>query len=201
MIVSEKELIEAASRGDAAAFSELYRRCRDRVYDFAYRMLGGESVAEDVTHEAFLVLIEHPERYRTERGSVLTFLCAVARNHSLHHLRSHQRQAAGPIDDLVEEHDWASPDPLAGLLERELAAHVEAAIAALPPEHREVIILREYEELSYEEIAAVTDSTLNLVKVRLHRARRALAKHLERYLISDGDGHVAQSVRLRNAVK
>jgi RNA polymerase sigma-70 factor (ECF subfamily) len=78
---SDQELLAAAARGDQAAFSQLYQRYRNRVYGFAYRMLGAQAVAEDVTHEAFLLLIRQPERYQAARGSLLTFLCAVARNH------------------------------------------------------------------------------------------------------------------------
>jgi len=77
----------------------IYRRHRDRVYGFAYRMLNSQSIAEDVTHEAFLVLIEHPERYQEERGSMLTFLCSVARNHIMHHFRRNGHEAQEMSDD------------------------------------------------------------------------------------------------------
>ena len=98
-------------------------------------MLGAQAVAEDVTHEAFLLLIRQPERYQAERGSLLTFLCAVARDHIFQHLRHQERYAPEPVET-SGECEWAcamgSFDPLTGLLERELAAQVEAALAALP---------------------------------------------------------------------
>jgi RNA polymerase sigma factor (sigma-70 family) len=78
--LADQELLAEAARGDQAAFSQLYQRYRNRVYGFAYRMLGAQEAAEDVTHEAFLLLIREPERYQAARGSLLTFLCAVARN-------------------------------------------------------------------------------------------------------------------------
>ena len=181
-------MIRAATEGDAAAFSEIYDLNRDRVYGFAYRMLGAQSIAEDVTHEAFLVLIEHPERYRPERGSVLTFLCAVARNRIMNHFRRNgyklTDKACGAID-LAEQRDETERDPLSDLLNRELTARVNASIARLPPLQREVIVLREFQELSYEEIANVTGTEVNVVRARLHRARQSLAQRLTPYIIAD----------------
>ena len=183
--LADQELLAAAARGDQAAFSQLYQRYRNRVYGFAYRMLGAQESAEDVTHEAFLVLIRQPERYQAERGSLLTFLCAVARNHIYQHLRHQERYAPEPVetsDEYEEAGVRYSFDPLNDLLERELAAVVEAALAKLPVAQREAVTLREYQELSYEEIATVIGADTNVVKARLYRARQALAKRLAPYL-------------------
>jgi RNA polymerase sigma factor (sigma-70 family) len=144
---ADQELLASAARGDQAAFSQLYQRYRNRVYGFAYRMLGTQEAAEDVTHEAFLLLIRQPERYQAARGSLLTFLCAVARNHIFQHLRRQGRYEPEQVDT-SGEYDEAgarrSFDPLSDLLERELAAQVEAALARLPVTQREAIVLREY---------------------------------------------------------
>jgi len=183
--LADQELLAAAARGDQAAFSQLYQRYRNRVYGFAYRMLGTQESAEDVTHEAFLLLIRQPERYQAERGSLLTFLCAVARNHIYQHLRHQERYAPEPVetsDEYEEAGVRYSFDPLNDLLERELAAVVEAALAKLPVAQREAVTLREYQELSYEEIATVIGEDTNVVKARLYRARQALAKRLAPYL-------------------
>ena len=185
----DRELIAAAMRGDELAFSQVYWCYRDRVYNFAYRMLAKRSVAEDVTHEAFLALIQHPERYRPERSSLLTYLCAIARNHIFNYLRRWENQMAEPIETLAEFAAPASSEqnPLTDLLRCELAAKVEAAIGALPPLLREVVVLREYQGLSYEEMTMVIGADMNVVKVRLHRARQALARQLTAYLVVDGD--------------
>ncbi|MGH9853399.1 MAG: RNA polymerase sigma factor, partial [Blastocatellia bacterium] len=120
--------------------------------------------------------------------SLLTFLCAVARNHIFQHLRRQERYAPEPVETLSE---WDEPgaalsfDPLTGLLERELAAQVEAALATLPVAQREALVLREYQELSYEEIATVIGADLNVVKARLYRARQSLAKRLAPYLSAE----------------
>jgi RNA polymerase sigma-70 factor, ECF subfamily len=183
--LADQELLAAAARGDQAAFSRLYQRYRNRVYGFAYRMLGTQEVAEDVTHEAFLLLIRQPERYQAGRGSLLTFLCAVARNHIYQHLRRQERYAPERVetsDEYEEAGARHSFDPLSDLLERELAEQVEAALAELPVTQREAVTLREYQELSYEEIATVVGADTNVVKARLYRARQALAKRLAPYL-------------------
>jgi RNA polymerase sigma-70 factor (ECF subfamily) len=184
----ELEWARAASLGDAAAFSQLYAAHRDRVYGFAFRMLGAQAVAEDITHDTFLVLIEHPERYRPERGSVLTFLCAVARNQVMNHFRRNSyelKDNGGSAFDFTERKDEMERDPLAAVLDQELAERVDASIAQLPPLQREVIVLREFQELSYEEIAIVTGTEVNIVRARLHRARQSLAGRLASYINAD----------------
>jgi RNA polymerase sigma-70 factor (ECF subfamily) len=183
---NEQNLIEKISRGDEAAFSEIYRIYRDRVYGFVYRMTINQAVAEDITHEVFVVLIENPKRFQAERGKLLTFLCAVARNLVMNHLRRKHNRDVGfdEFENFDAPEDEARSNPLADLLNQELAARIEIAIAALPPLQREVIILREFEELSYEEIARVTEAELSAVKTRLHRARQTLAEGLSAYVAS-----------------
>jgi RNA polymerase sigma-70 factor (ECF subfamily) len=187
----EIELMRAAERGDAAAFSRLYHTHRDRVYGFVYRMTGAQAVAEDITHDTFLVLIEHPEKYRRERASLLTFLCAVARNNVMNYFRRNNYELkdsdnsssnGGGSCDYAERKDEAARDPLSALLDRELAERVDASIAELPPLQREVLVLREFQELSYEEIATVTGAEVNVVRSRLHRARQSLAQRLAVYV-------------------
>jgi RNA polymerase sigma-70 factor (ECF subfamily) len=190
--LADQELLAAAARGDQAAFSQLYQRYRNRVYGFAYRMLGTQESAEDVTHEAFLLLIRQPEVYQAGRGSLITFLCAVARNHIFQHLRRQERYApelAETSDEYGETGAGRAFDPLSDLLERELAAQVETALARLPVAQREAIVLREYQELSYEEIATIIGADTNVVKARLYRARQALAKRLAPYLSAKTTPH------------
>ena len=182
-------LVERIRQGDAESFSRLYERYRDRVYGFSYRMLGIQSTAEDVTHEVFLVLIQSPEKYEAERGSMLTFLCTIARNYILNQFRRRSYEVEDSFDEkelaLIRDEDEA--DPLSSLIERELTAKIDEYIALLPPLQREVIILRKFQELSYFEISLVTGTDVNVVKARLHRGRQSLAKNLARYMISEGE--------------
>jgi len=182
---SEANLIKELARGDESAFGEIYGLYRNRVYGFVYRMTANQTTAEDLTHETFIILIEHPERYLAERGSLLTFLCAVARNLVMNYLRRKHNGDVG-FDDFeyfdAPEDETRKNNPLVDLLDKELAAQVDACIAALPPLQREVIVLRQFQELSYEEIASVTEAGLSAVKARLHRARQTLARQLAAYV-------------------
>jgi len=185
-------VIERIKKGDAESFTCLYERYRDRVYGFAYRMLGVQSTAEDVTQEVFLVIIQHPEKYQPARGSMLTFLCSIARNNILNRFR---RPSYGVEDNFDEDEldlirDDYEANPLSSLLEQELTEKVDECIALLPPLQREVIVLRKFQELSYQEISIVTGAELNVVKARLHRARQSLAKNLASYInLKGGDCH------------
>jgi RNA polymerase sigma-70 factor (ECF subfamily) len=185
----EANLIEKIAQGDESAFNEIYRCYRNRVYGFIYRMTSNRAVAEDITHEVFVVLIENPRRYQTERGSLLTFLCAIARNHVMNYLRRKHNLDVGfdEFENFDTLEDETKGNPLADLLNQELAARIDTCITALPPLQREVIILREFQELSYEEIARVTEAELSAVKTRLHRARQTLARQLAAYVTSPKD--------------
>jgi RNA polymerase sigma-70 factor (ECF subfamily) len=175
--------------GDAEAFSRVYGVYRNRVYGFAYRMVGNQSTAEDITQEAFMVLIKNPGQYRQERGSMLTFLCAVARNQILKYFRHQGYKIEDSIDEhnLVLQNDEGTGDPLLNLLDRELTEKVNDSIEMLPALQREVLVLREFQDLSYEEISIVTGVEVNVVKARLHRARQSAAKRLAPYMISKGE--------------
>ena len=180
----DSEELEAAAGGDEEAFARLYRLYCNQVHGFAYRMLGTQAAAEDVTHEAFMVLIEHPERYDAERGSVLTFLCAVARNQIFKHFRRRgcELEDFSSEEDICLVRDEDRPDPLTVLLDRELAEKVNESIALLPTLQREAVVLREFQEMTYDEISAVTGAEVNVVKARLYRARRSLIGHLSSYM-------------------
>ncbi len=182
------EEMQRIAEGDAEAFSRLYNLYRDRVFGFAFRMLGSQLIAEDVTQEAFLALIQHPERFRPELGSMITFLCAVARNRILNHFRKRGGEIEEFLDDdlqLIE--DESEPDPLAALLDREMGTKIREAVGLLPALQREVIVLREFQELSYEEISVVVGAEVGVVKARIYRARKSLGKRLAPYLVSKGE--------------
>lgn len=181
----DEKLIVKASEGDGAAFGKIYFLLRDPIYGFAFRMLGESSAAEDITQETFIFFIENPKKYQPERGSLLSFLCGFARNRIMHQLRKSGNRLeinAEDTDDYFEPRDEVGCDPLKVLLEHELEQKVGEALAELPLLQREVIILREMQELTYEEIAKITGDEVNAVKVRLYRARRNLARRIAPYL-------------------
>lgn len=174
---TDPELLAATLAGDEAAFLELYGRHHERVYRFAYRMTGSPDAARDVTQTCFVGLLQAPTRYDARRASLGTYLCAAARNLSLRHASRAWRERPLPHE---RERPAAEPSPEERLLEEERARLVREAVLALPPLHREALILAEYEELELGVIAEIVGAEVGAVKVRLHRARRKLRAALER---------------------
>jgi RNA polymerase sigma-70 factor (ECF subfamily) len=177
---TDAELLEATSNDDERAFLEIYRRHRDRVYRFAYRMTGSPEAARDVTQTCFASLLEAPRRFDARRASLGTYLCSAARNQSLRHARRTWRERT--LDGAPQVTTSRESGPLERLLEDERVRIVREAILALAPLHREVVILAEYEELDLATIATIVGAGTGAVKVRLHRARQKLRQALEGYL-------------------
>jgi RNA polymerase sigma-70 factor (ECF subfamily) len=169
---SDAALLAAAVGGAERAFVELYRRRRDDVYRFAYALTRSRSWAQDATQEVFLNVLENGNRFDPAKGSVRAWLVGCARHVVIDRLRSESRWA--------EE----APEPSAAcdaeqrVLKEQRLAHLHAAIARLPLEYRETLVLCELAELSYAEAAAALDCPLGTVRSRLHRARSLLAAEL-----------------------
>lgn len=181
--MTDERLLNRASRGDEAAFLQLYERHRDAVFRFAYRLLGSASLAEDVTHDCFLSLLRQPGKFDSSRAALRTYLLAAARNLSNKHFRHAGNEVT--IEELADEPRFPEgEEPLRQLLDEELSGEVQRAVAGLPPLQREALILFEYEELSLSQVALVVGADVGTVKARLHRARQRLKKVLAPYLSS-----------------
>jgi len=174
MTTDDRALIEAMREGDEFAFVSLYNRHKDQVYGFCLKMLLNEERAADVMQDTFLRVYENRERL-LDAGSFRSWLFTIARNQSLNVIRREKRQVSLEPKMREEASLKASQKPSAPLEKSEQVALVNQCLAQLKPDYREVIILREYQNLSYKEIAAVTRSTLSAVKSRLFKARRKLA--------------------------
>lgn len=146
---------------------EAFDRHHRAVFDFAYRLTGRADVAEDVTQECFLAFVRAPERFDAARGSVRTYLFAIAWNLALKRYRDH-----GSEEPLPEE--LAAREARSGI-------DVATAIAELPPLQRESLVLFQYEGCTLEEIATVAGVDVGTVKARLHRARERLRRRLAPY--------------------
>ncbi len=175
----EKALIEAFRAGDEFAFVTLYNRHKGAVYAFAAKMLVDRAAAEDVLQETFVRVYENRERL-DRPGSFKAWLFTIARNQCLNHLRKHRREVAFEVEPVAAE------TPLSRLAKSEQVALVNGVLEGLKPEYREVLVLREYQGLSYDEIAAVTRNTVSSVKSRLFKARRKLGAHLRPLLDPEG---------------
>jgi RNA polymerase sigma-70 factor (ECF subfamily) len=153
-----------------AEYRSAFREHKDAIYRFAWRLTGSPGTSEDIVQEVFLTLLRHPDRFNELRGSLRPFLLGIARNVALKRWREEHRW-----DALDDEQFLAEP---VDLVRGETAKAIEAAVQALPPLQREVLVLAEYEELSLAEIARAVDAELGTVKARLHRARENLRRML-----------------------
>jgi len=181
-------LMSLASAGDMAAFEQLVERHQRMVVGTVGRMLGTNSDAEDIAQQVFVRVWKNLKRYEP-RAKFTTWLLKITRNLVFNELRRRSRHPAVPLQSETDEEERplkdehaASPD--ATLLEHELQEAVDAAIAQLPETQRMAVVLRRYEELSYEEIAEALDQSVSAVKSLLFRARTELRESLKRYLSS-----------------
>jgi RNA polymerase sigma-70 factor (ECF subfamily) len=172
---SDEELLQAARRGDEDAFTSLYGRYQARIYRFALHMSGSSGVAEDVTQEVFLTVL-NSDGYDPSRGFVAAYLYGIARNQVLRHL--HRNESQVPMGEEAECVDTSAGDVLTDLARRETIARVREAVLGLPHRYREVVVLCELEEMDYSETAAVLGCAVGTVRSRLHRARRLLVRKL-----------------------
>lgn len=183
-------LLRKAVRGDQRAFTELMRRHQDRVYGLAWKLLRDRRDAEDATQEVFLKAYEHANRFKPT-GTVVAWLNRITTNHCLNRLRarSARKESPEPDPDLtsadpaaVESFQSASPTPLESLEEQELARRLQQALDALPENQRQVIILKRFGDLSYQEIAAQLGISVAAVDGLIKRARNNLKNALREYL-------------------
>jgi len=181
-------LMGLASAGDMAAFEQLVERHQRLVVGTVGRMLGTNSDAEDIAQQVFVRVWKNVKRYEP-RAKFTTWLLKITRNLVFNELRRRSRHPAVPLQSETDEEERPLKDenaisPDTTLLQHELQQAVDAAIAQLPETQRMAVILRRYEELSYEEIAEALDQSVSAVKSLLFRARTELRESLKRYLSS-----------------
>jgi RNA polymerase sigma-70 factor (ECF subfamily) len=180
---ADLELLKRISDGEEAAFVVLYRRWQGNVYRCALRISGTKLIAEDVTQEVFLVLMNGAPRFDPGRGSFASYVHGITRNHVLRRITRERIFAPFLDDEEVERTDSRdalrqSPDPLCDLTRKESVASLHQAILTLPLRYREVVVWCELEELSYAEAARVIGCPAGTVRSRLHRARSLLVNKL-----------------------
>lgn len=179
-------LMERIGGGDHAAFRKLVERHQNAVIGTVAKMLGNPSEAEDIAQQVFLRIWRHAKRYRPE-AKFTTYLYTITRNLVFNETRRRSRRKEVSSDEREENSNLsveASPDrqPDSELLQSELQQKVDEAIAALPEAQRMAVVLRRYEQLSYEEIATVLSLSVSAVKSLLFRARTSLRESLSGYL-------------------
>jgi RNA polymerase sigma-70 factor (ECF subfamily) len=190
----ERSLLRRLRDRDERAFRELIDEHRDRVFNITYRMLGNRAEAEDVAQEVFITVFKTIDSFR-EESKFSTWLYRVTVNHCKNRIKYLARRHDRDKDELDETSQQtngavtgapvraAQPDK--ALASAQMEKLLQEAIAALDPEQRQVVILRDVEDLSIEEICEITDLPDGTVKSRLHRARLVLRKRMQRHV--DGE--------------
>ena len=174
--------------GDTVAFEELVERHHRLVAGTVARMLGSNSEVEDIAQQVFVRVWKSAKRY-VPRAKFTTWLLKITRNLVFNELRRRSRHAHLPLQVEWEDEERPIKDdrataPDVSLLDQELQRAIESAIAQLPETQRMAVVLRRYDELSYEEIAEVLGQSVPAVKSLLFRARTELRTRLSRYLAS-----------------
>jgi RNA polymerase sigma-70 factor, ECF subfamily len=196
---SDEQLLQGMLSGSEEAFTALYRRRQANIYRFALQMSGSGSVAEEVTQEVFMILMNLGHRYEATRGSLLSYLYGIARNFVLRALEKdrlqvpleHDEEAGEPTPEAL----IVSTDPLGDLTRNERIESVRLAVLALPPHYREVVVLCDLHEMSYAEVASALGIAVGTVRSRLHRGHGLLVEKLRASGFTDSATSSIQSVR------
>ncbi len=177
--MNESQTIQAAQKGDLAAFNRLVMAYQGLAYNVAWRLMGNADAAADSTQEAFIKAFKSIKQYRGG-GSFKSWLLRIVSNTCYDQLRYNKRRPSESLEDDDFDSDYAphlidyAERPEEGVQRRELGDMLQRAIAQLPPEQRLVLILSDVEGFSYQEIVQTTELALGTVKSRLNRARRKL---------------------------
>lgn len=174
-MLHDDALVDACQSGDVKAFEMLVCKYQDRTVRMLYLLLGNRDDAQDVAQETFLKVFRSIRTFRRS-ASFSTWLHRVAINTAHNWMRSNRRGVETAITEDIWHSSLAQPEDL--LMERERLREVRSALLSLPAYYREIVILRHYDGLSYEEIAEVQQVPVGTVRSRLAKARSILKKRL-----------------------
>jgi RNA polymerase sigma-70 factor (ECF subfamily) len=185
--VPDETLVRRAQRGDMVAFEELVSRHRDKIYARAFSMMRNEEDAIDLSQEAWVKGWQRLKQFQGE-SSFVTWMTRIVINLCLDQLRKHKRQRAESIQQMEEDLGGVERqmpvltiNPTEGLERKELRARIDRALGQLSHEHRTVLILHEFEDLEYKEIAKRMQCSIGTVMSRLFYARRKMANLMASY--------------------
>jgi RNA polymerase sigma-70 factor (ECF subfamily) len=182
--INGAELVRRARAGDGAAWEEIVVGFSRRIFNLAYRFTSSIDAAEDLTQEVFIRIYKTLDQYDAKQGDLSNWLMRLARNLIIDDYRHRQRNPQNTMADDVDEHAYhlrsAGTSAHKELERRELAAQVQEGIDKLPSDLRTCVILRDIEEMTYQEIVDVLQIPEGTVKSRINRGRIELAKILRR---------------------
>jgi RNA polymerase sigma-70 factor (ECF subfamily) len=185
--VDDRELVEAARRGDRDAFRTLFDRYHRRAYALAYGVLRHQDDALDVVQDAFIKAHKYLDKFEGN-SSFYTWLYRIVMNLAIDHLRKHRRVKPVELDEARLDEAVAGEDSLLprilgsnpgrALLDKEIRARIDQALTELSENHRSVLVMRELEGMSYEEMAQAMNCSKGTIMSRLFHARKNMQKRL-----------------------
>lgn len=184
-VTNDEQMVERALSGDPEAFGEIVRRWERRIFALAFGMLGREEDARDATQETFLAAFRNLRGFRGD-AKVSSWLHRIAVNQCITRQRRAKVRGETALEDEAEKNAAvfampldASPARTAETVERSQA--VRRAVSSLPPDLRQVVVMKEFEELTFQQIADVLEIPLSTVKSRLYTALRQLQMRLQKF--------------------
>jgi len=186
--VDDRELVEAARKGDRDAFRTLFERYHRRAYALAFGVLRHQDDALDVVQDAFIKAHKYLDKFEGN-SSFYTWLYRIVMNLAIDHLRKHRRHRPVELDETHLDESAASGDdallpkilgshPGRALVDKEIRARIDEALGELSENHRSVLVMRELEGLSYEEMAQAMGCSKGTIMSRLFHARKNMQKRL-----------------------
>jgi RNA polymerase sigma-70 factor (ECF subfamily) len=185
-LLTDEEHMLKFQNGDMASYNVLVARFKDQLFNFVYRYVNDSALCEDILQETFLRLYKNKSYYK-EIAKFSTWIYTIAANLAKTELRKKKRRTIFSISNYTEDNkdyelqDYAST-PDQDVVSENTLSHIQAAIEKLPDAFKEVIILRDIQDLDYDEIAEITGTPLGTVKSRINRGRAKLAEMLH-YLV------------------
>lgn len=175
----DEDLVQLLQRGQREAFSTLVAKWQDRIFTFCYRQLGEHAIAEEATQDVFVKVYTSIHSFRNE-SKFSTWLYRIATNHCINLNNRHRRRHRNHHQSFDEMHDQPreSHTPVQELERRDFEHQLQQALHQLPEEHRVLLVLRDIQECSYEEIAEITQLNVGTIKSRIHRGRHNLRQIL-----------------------
>lgn len=178
------ELIRRARSGDGVAWEEIVSGFSRRIFNLAYRFTSSVEAAEDLTQEVFIRIYRTLDQYDPKQGDLSNWLMRLARNLIIDDYRHRQRNPQNSMADAVDDHSYhlraVGNSAHKEMERREIAVQVQEGIDKLPSDLKTCVILRDIEEMSYQEIVDVLRIPEGTVKSRINRGRIELAKILRR---------------------
>jgi RNA polymerase sigma-70 factor (ECF subfamily) len=177
---TDEQLLGQALAGDEEAFTALYRRRQGPIFRFALHMSGSTQIAEEVTQDVFMFLLQRGGGFNPERGALAAYLFGVARNYVRRALeRSYPENVlSSPIEDETDALTVES-DPSESMVRHQTSTAVWKAVLSLPEHYREVVVLCDLQDMSYADAAEAVHCAIGTVRSRLHRAHDMLGKKLQ----------------------